>query len=127
MAFPAIVKLGDIAAGKGGFLIQGENSDDLAGWSVSAADVNDDGISDLIVGAPGNDSGGYHAGAAYVVFGTPGRSRGLVDLDADALRNDGFKIQGEYEGDFAGFSVSMAGDINDDDVYDRVGRSVQPQ
>ena len=73
MPFPAVVDLHDIAAGLGGFQIQGESAYDRAGWSVSdAGDVNSDGIDDLIVSAPGNDGGGHDAGATYVVFGSDG-------------------------------------------------------
>ena len=62
MPFPAVVDLGDIAAGSGGFRIQGESALGHLGFSVSAAgDVNGDGIDDLIVGAV--ESGGYNTGA----------------------------------------------------------------
>jgi hypothetical protein len=60
-----------IAAGTGGFVINGESMGDHSGWSVSSAgDVNGDGLDDLIVGAyqadPINKS---NAGKSYVVFG----------------------------------------------------------
>jgi hypothetical protein len=43
-----------IAAGTGGFVINGESARDYSGYSVSnAGDVNGDGLDDLIVGAYG--------------------------------------------------------------------------
>jgi hypothetical protein len=51
----------------------GENKGDRFGWNVSyAGDINSDGFSDIIIGAPYNDSAdGSHAdaGAAYVFYG----------------------------------------------------------
>jgi hypothetical protein len=47
-----VVNLSAIESGVGGFVINGENSDDVSGASVSSAgDVNGDGLDDLIVGA----------------------------------------------------------------------------
>ena len=47
------VELSDVAAGTGGFVINGIDPDDWSGQSVSGAgDVNGDGLDDLIVGAP---------------------------------------------------------------------------
>ena len=55
------IDLGRIEQGRGradGFVIQGDVANDRAGWSVSGVgDVDDDGIDDLIVGAPWNDLG----------------------------------------------------------------------
>jgi hypothetical protein len=46
------INLSAIASGTGGFVINGENLDDISGSSVSnAGDVNGDGLDDLIVGA----------------------------------------------------------------------------
>jgi hypothetical protein len=96
MPFPAVVDLDDIAAGTGGFKIQGEDAGDYAGSSVSAAgDVNGDGIDDLIVGSMLNGSGGNQAGAAYVVFGRTDGFASPVALDDIAAGSGGFKIQGE--------------------------------
>lgn len=111
------IALADIAEGRGGFQIVGENLFDAAGTSVSAAgDINGDGLSDLIVGAPANDTGGDSAGAAYVVFGqATGTPVSLADV---AAGQGGFKIVGEQSGDQAGISVSAAGDLNGDGLDD---------
>jgi hypothetical protein len=63
--------LSAIASGTGGFVIIGENEDDLSGSSVSTAgDVNGDGLDDLIVSSDGADpSGKSNAGKSYVIFG----------------------------------------------------------
>ncbi len=46
------IELSDVAAGDGGFVINGIDPDDRSGFSVSGAgDVNGDGLADLIVGA----------------------------------------------------------------------------
>jgi hypothetical protein len=84
----------------------GEARDDEAGSSVSSAgDVDGDGHDDLLVGADHNAEGGSWAGAAYVVLGPV---TGTLDLSlADA------KLVGE-SGDFAGGSVSGAGDVDGD-------------
>jgi hypothetical protein len=72
--FPAQFDLADLASGDGsaGFVLNGIDSRDYSGYSVSAAgDVNGDGIGDVIIGAPFADPGGrYYAGESYVVFGT---------------------------------------------------------
>jgi Ca2+-binding RTX toxin-like protein len=103
-----------------GFIIQGDAVGDFAGWSVSSAgDVNGDGIDDLIVGAPYGDDGGISAGEAYVIYGVAGTARGTVDLTGLAAA-DGFIIQGDEAGDFAGWSVSSAGDVNDDGIDDLI-------
>jgi hypothetical protein len=65
------IELSAIAAGAGGFVINGESVRDYSGRSVSnAGDVNGDGLDDLIVGAYGADDpdGKSHQGKSYVVF-----------------------------------------------------------
>ncbi len=121
------IDLGAIAAiGAGanslGFAINGEKTDDSSGYSVSAAgDVNGDGLSDLIVGAPYSDTGtSTDVGRSYVVFGKcTGES---IDLSAITAGTStlGFVIIGQSKGDKSGFSVSGAGDVNGDGLADLV-------
>jgi Ca2+-binding RTX toxin-like protein len=97
-----------------GFRIQGDDSADSAGWSVSIlSDVNGDGLDDFIIGAP--FAGPDREGFAYVVFGRTG-GFGPIDLTT-FTGTDGFIIQGD-EGDLAGTSVSSAGDVNGDGYND---------
>ncbi|PWR25783.1 hypothetical protein DKG74_02165 [Zavarzinia aquatilis] len=106
-----------------GFIIQADSAGDGAGWSVSAADVNRDGFSDLIVGARGGDDGGSNAGEVYVVFGGAGGfgtdvgGRQVIDL-TNLSAAQGFIIQGDSAGDLLGRSASSAGDVNGDGFQD---------
>ncbi|CAN7250637.1 hypothetical protein [Aminobacter aminovorans] len=116
-ASPANIDLTTLTAAQG-FIIQGDVPFDQAGFSVSSAgDVNGDGFDDLIVGAVSGDNGGSNAGEAYVVFGgaTP------VNIDLTTLTAaQGFVIQGDAAGDYAGWSVSSAGDVNGDGFDDLI-------
>ena len=48
----APIDLGDVAAGTGGFVINGQDASDRSGISVaSAGDVDGDGFDDLVIGA----------------------------------------------------------------------------
>lgn len=114
------IDLANLAA-TDGFAIRGDAESDRSGYSVSSAgDINGDGIADLIVGAV---QYGYYSysgdgsGKAYVIYGTPGATRADVDLGSLAA-SDGFVIDGITTNDFAGFSVSDAGDINGDGIAD---------
>ncbi len=76
------VELADIAAGSGGFVINGIDPGDVAGSVSGAGDVNGDGLADVIVGAHRADPGGNgNAGESYVVFSPVVRG----DLDGDGL------------------------------------------
>jgi hypothetical protein len=91
-----------------GFSLAGALAHDLTGQSVSAADINGDGISDLILGGTPYKSGvDPHS---YVIYGKAG---GLGNIDLATLTPaQGFKING------AGYSVSNAGDVNGDGIAD---------
>jgi hypothetical protein len=116
------INLSAVAAGTGGFVVNGQGASDNSGWSVAGAgDVNGDGLADLIVGAPKSDPGATplaDAGRSYVVFG---RSAGAaVELSAVAAGTGGFVINGQCASDNSGWSVAGAGDINGDGLADLI-------
>jgi len=92
------------------FSVTGEYANDRYGRSVAAAgDVNGDGYADLIVGAPYFDTAGSNdRGKVYVYHGSSG---GLNSTPA-------FNITGENDGDWLGYSVASAGDVNGDGYSD---------
>ncbi|KAJ1387203.1 hypothetical protein B484DRAFT_409969, partial [Ochromonadaceae sp. CCMP2298] len=102
-----------------GFIIQGAAVGDFLGSSVSGAgDVNGDGKDDVIVGAIlANPNSRSKAGAAYVIYGMFDRT-GAVDLLGFVSGARGFIIQGAAAGDYLGWSVSGAGDVNGDTYAD---------
>ena len=113
------IDLSAVAAGSGGFVINGQCSLDYSGWSVSSAgDVNGDGLADLLVGAYySNPSGITGSGRSYVVFGKATTT--AINLSAVAAGSEGFVINGlpnYYQ--YSGYSVSNAGDVNGDGLAD---------
>ncbi len=119
-AFPATLSASSLD-GTTGFRIDAAAVGEISGHSVSrAGDVNDDGIEDLVIGAPrAAVNGNPEAGKSYVVFG---RSTGFgATLDLSALDgNTGFRIDGTAAADHAGWSVSRAGDLDDDGIDDLI-------
>ena len=80
-----IVDLRQLAALKGSWKITGESVGDMAGHDLAPVpDVDGDGNSELLIGAPYHDTdGGQNGGAAYLVF-----SAGLAVADrADGSRD----------------------------------------
>ncbi|OJA03436.1 integrin alpha, partial [Bathymodiolus thermophilus thioautotrophic gill symbiont] len=105
-----------------GFAIYGYDLEegDQSGYSVSSAgDVNGDGFDDLIIGAPyANPDGKNNAGASYVVFGKNNATTIYLKPSSSIL--GGFVIKGENAGDYSGYSVSSAGDVNGDGLDDLI-------
>lgn len=115
MPFSAVIELSTLN-GSTGFALTGPVANDRTAWAVSGAgDINGDGIDDFLVG--GNLSSGNQRGTAYVVFG---RSTAFdpVEALASLAPSEGFAIVGLTNYDRAGFSVSRAGDINNDGIDD---------
>ncbi len=83
------------------YTFTGEAAHNAFGYSVSGAgDIDNDGRSDLIVGAFGYPSGSENTGKVYVYSGQSG---GLLHT-----------FTGLATDDFFGYSVSGAGDVNND-------------
>ncbi len=141
--FPPILELQDLSIDDG-FVLQGENNDDRAGWSVDGiGDFNNNEFDDIIIGAPfvegpSNDSGSSvsddsvtegsaripqpvddRGGAAYVVFGGSNLGQeGLGTLNDDLLNGeDGFAIRTDAD-DLLGYSVAGVGDLNNSGSVD---------
>ncbi len=119
--------LGTTVLGDAGFVIQGVETHEFYGFSVtSAGDVNGDGFADLLVGAVRGDDGGFRAGEAYVIWGRANKTIGTLGsdgrwvLDVTALGDAGFTIQGDTARDGFGGSISAAGDINGDGYGDLI-------
>lgn len=113
----APINLATIAAGTGGFALQGQASNDRFGAAVSAAgDINGDGFADVVIGA---NSANDNAGKTYVVFGKSDRFGAGVDAASIAAGTGGFVILGNA-GDQLGISVSSGGDFNADGYHDLI-------
>ncbi len=96
--------------------LTGQTTDNWFGYSVaSVGDVNCDGYSDVIVGAPHNDGGGEWNGQTYVYFG--GKEMDNVPE---------MTFSGETEYDLFGNSVAGAGDINRDGYSDVIVGAPHP-
>ena len=101
-----------------GIKIQGSNTNDESGCSVSSAgDVNNDGYNDIIIGARyATPLERTNAGESYLIFG---KSNGFAGITLKNLAlPQGIKILGANSGDNSGWAVSGAGDVNNDGYDD---------
>jgi len=90
-------------------VLTGRAAGEFFGAAVGGADLNGDGFSDLIVGAPGSNARGARSGRVYVYFGGPG---------ADAAPD--LALDGEAAGDYFGAALAAGGDLNGDGGTDLV-------
>jgi len=85
----------------------GEDDQDDAGQSVaSAGDMDGDGLSDLLIGAPDAGADNEEGGLAYLVLGLPSGTASLSEAEAVMVS--------ESSSDEAGYAVAGAGDVNGD-------------
>ncbi len=86
----------------------GASAAEYAGWSVAGAgDTDGDGLDDVLIGACGmlDETGGV-----YLVTGP---ISGSVSLSATSA-----SFRGDLEGDYTGWSVAGAGDVDGDGLHD---------
>ena len=106
-------KIGDSSGGFDGKL----NNDDRFGSALAAlGDLNEDGMRDLAVGAPGDDDGGTDRGAVWILFldGTTGKVR-LSQKVSDTSGGFGGTLN---DGDRFGSAVASIGDLDGDGTGD---------
>ena len=88
-------------------IFAGVSAGDNYGRSVAnAGDVNGDGFDDIMIGAPNNNAGGTNGGRVYIYFGGT-----VIDNSADVTLT-------APANNYAGISVSSAGDVNGDGFDD---------
>ncbi|MEM9337160.1 MAG: T9SS type A sorting domain-containing protein [Bacteroidota bacterium] len=97
--------------GTNGFTVQGSSRYDRIGVALGAGDINGDGISDIVIGAPGVDVNDFGEGATYVVYGKEDFDATLSTAGLDGT--NGFVINGIAQSDYSGQMVNT-GDINGD-------------
>ncbi len=104
-----------ISSSQGNFTGSLNNSDAFGHSVTSLGDLDGDGVTDIAVGATGDDDGGSQKGAVWVLF-----------LNSDGTVKSEQKIsstQGNFTGtldfgDWFGYSISSIGDLDGDEVTD---------
>ena len=92
----------------------GESKDDYAGYAVArAGDVDGDGLSDILIGASGEDTVGTNAGATYIILGAS-----LGNQSVRSLSQADYKITGETSNDWASYNLFGGGDLDGDGLDD---------
>jgi hypothetical protein len=98
--------------------LSGVSAGEQAGFSLAnAGDINGDGITDVVIGAPFANARGVNAGRSYVVYGNRvgfPPSLNLAQLTSrSGLTLNGFVAQGR-----SGYTVDTAKDVNGDGIDD---------
>ena len=108
--YPANIDLSGLD-GSNGFKLLGEGARYYSGIGASAADLDGDGFSDVLIGAGGANANGLQSGAVYVVPGGVGSHAASISLSTTGTR-----IAGPSQGAVA--DRLAAGDFNGDGLAD---------
>jgi hypothetical protein len=91
----------------------GESGDDQAGYSVAGlGDVDGDGLSDILIGAPWKSNIGIWDGKAYLVYGSS------MTLGTQYLEDADIIYEGNANFQKVGTTVSRVGDVDGDGLDD---------
>ncbi len=119
MVNPSSVDLEDVAAGLGGFAINGEVAGDYSGnWVDGLGSIDGDGFEDIVIGARFSDTLGPSSGSAYVVFGRSKTAPVELSEIGAGEQLEGLAIRGEDADDQAGVCVAGIGDVDGDGFGD---------
>jgi hypothetical protein len=111
---PVSVELSAVAAGQGGYALQGDFANEYAGWSIDVLDdLDGDGVDDLAIGTGWANANGYRSGRVWVTFS---QALGGTALLSQLVGTDGFVIDGAFPEDWAGWSVTGTGDMSGDGI-----------
>jgi len=92
----------------------GEQAYSRAGWSISSAgDVDGDGLDDVLIGAPNRHAHMGNNGKVYLMYAST-----LLTTEHLSLQFADVYFIGENAGDLAGWSLSSAGDVDNDGLGD---------
>jgi hypothetical protein len=91
-------------------LVAGPRGDTIFGYSLaSVGDIDKDGFADLLVGARYDNTGGAHAGAAWLLYGP---------LDGSLSLEESARFAGEAADDDAAYNLGGADDVTGDGTPD---------
>jgi hypothetical protein len=104
-----------IADGAGGFDGNLDDDDRFGSAVTSVGDLNDDGVTDLAVGAPGDDDGGTDRGAVWILFlDAQGKVRQYQKISDTAGGFSGKLNDGDQFGSAVASIRDIDGDGNDE-------------
>jgi FG-GAP repeat protein/VCBS repeat protein len=104
-------KISETAGGLGSVLDPGDR---FGASLASPGDLDGDGITDLVVGCPGDDDGGIDLGALWILFLN---ADGTVKAEQKISATSGGLV-GVQSGDLLGISAASVGDLDGDGVAD---------
>jgi hypothetical protein len=93
-----------------------DNTDFFGTSMDTIGDLNNDGIMDLVVGAPGDDDLGFNTGAVYILLMNSNKT--IKSLKKISKNTPTFTNNGINNNDNFGRSVAGIGDINKDGIPD---------
>ncbi|MCC1494769.1 calcium-binding protein [Cognatishimia sp. F0-27] len=116
-----VVQISTLLTLPGSYMFEGSAGSNAGASVASAHDIDDDGQDDILIGARFEANGTLEgAGAVYIIdeddFAAADAADGMTDqiiaLENVAALPNSYVLRGEAEDDYAGWSVSVAGDLD---------------